>query len=154
MLRTLGLLAACAAVLPVAPAHAGIGIGGAGWTATNDAKVCFSVRLTGLVVGTATATGAVHTGSVVPPNPVTPFVMKTLQDNGIRPGISIVTPNTVVADVRPLVTTSGYSSICVGGTGVAADGGAVLFTLDAHGLDADYVIEVHCSYDLFGAHCT
>jgi hypothetical protein len=154
MLRTLGLLAVCAAALPLAPAHAGIGVGGAGWTSTGDAKVCFTVRLTGIVAGTATASGAVHTGPVVPPNPVTPFVVQTLQDNGIHPTVSVVTPNTAVADVRPLVTTSGYSSVCVGGTGVAADGGAVLFTLDAHSLAADYVVEVHCSYDQFGAHCT
>jgi len=122
-----------AALLPVAPASAGIGIGDASMSPTDDAQMCLSLYTPSPspMVGTATATGAVHTVS----------------------GIATTLPSTLVADVRPLASTTGYASVCVGGTGKTADGGAVLFTFDLHGVSGDYLFTALCTYSPSGPSC-
>jgi hypothetical protein len=126
-------LGGAAALLPAAPSHA-LGIGGATATPSDDAQMCFSMYSTGVMVGTATATGAVHTVSSVP-------------------GALTTLPNTLVADARPLASTTGYTSVCVGGTGKSVDAGTVLFTFDVHGASGDFVDEELCTYSPSGPSC-
>ncbi|MDQ1712389.1 MAG: hypothetical protein QOE45_1839 [Frankiaceae bacterium] len=137
--RLLLLLAAAAAVVPAAPSHAiEIQAGAyAGWTARADASMCFTVSPGSVAAGSASAYGLVSTNTPAAPLPVT-----------LPPGITFHAslPSTLISDYRPLLSTSGYSSICVGGAGVAATGGSVTFTLDLHSTTTDYVTVVQCSY--------
>jgi hypothetical protein len=147
----LPVVALAVAVLPAAPSYAGVGVGGATWSASADARLCFGVRTTGITAGTATATGVVHAGETIPENPVTPVVLGLLPNIGIPYHLAIA--NTAVADARPLVSTSGYGSVCVGGIGAVADGGSVVFTLDAHRTTDDFVMVVECAYSASGPSC-
>jgi hypothetical protein len=126
-------LGGAAALLPAAPSHAAIGIGNASTSPTDDAQMCLSLSTPSPspMAGTATATGAVHTVS----------------------GVATTLPTTLVADVRPLASTTGYASVCVGGTGKAADGGTVLFTFDLHGVSGDYLFTSLCTYSPSGPSC-
>lgn len=127
---------ACAAVAMaaiVAPAHA-VDLGGhAQRTAGDDASMCFSFPPAAAGVGGATATGMVRTEKIQLPD-------QEIRETRFQP------LTTLVADVRPLASTEGYGSVCVGGVGAKAVAGFVQFTFEMHTVTDDYVNTVYCTY--------
>jgi hypothetical protein len=154
--RAAVVLAALVAALPAGGAHATeLQLAGrASWTPTADGAMCFSLSPGSVVVGTASAHGLVKTGPLVPDDvPDLPDVPDVVPDVVPPITVGISAASTLVADVRPLVSTGGYSSVCVGGTGQTVTGGSATFALDAHGTSADYATVVTCSYRFDGPHC-
>lgn len=128
---------AAGVLLLCSPAPAVTVAGGRAGVAGEDASMCFDVHPPMLAAGTATATGAVTT------NPV-PSLDVSWDPATARGRLD--PPTTLVADVRPLATTTGYGSVCVGGVGARATGGSVTFTLNLHGVGADYAVVTQCAY--------
>lgn len=107
------------------------------WEAYADAKMCFFFDLQ-FVAGAATATGLVKT------RPAETIVLNQRMASPL---------NTLVADYRPLASTRAYEKVCVGGTGVPAVGGTVVFSITLHTLYGDYVTVIRCTYRPDGFAC-
>lgn len=95
--------------------------------------MCFTYDPRGIVAGVATAAGAVRTAPVD-------------LDSWSLQGARTSTPSTLVADVQPLVTMTGYGHVCVGGVGLRVVAGSVTFTFEAHTSTDSIVTVVTCTY--------
>ena len=114
----------------------------AGSSPNDDASMCFTFSPPMISGGAATASGLVTTEPL-------PVPTALLSPSSTTARATFQAPTTVVADVKPLVTTTGYTSICVGGAGARAVAGSVTFTLTLHGVDRDYGAVVVCRYSRY-----
>lgn len=120
------------ALVAATPARAVTAAGPPQPTPGDDASMCFAFDPAGLVTGVATATGLVRTAPV---------------------GLGLVgearrlsAPSTLVADVKPLLSTAGYGDVCVGGVGLPVVAGTVVFTFAVHTATDSYAAVFVCTY--------
>lgn len=126
-------------VAGASPAEAVAVEGSRSATVGDDASACFRVP-TMPSAGEATATGLVATDT-------TPLPAAVDMDPSAQ--ATIATPTTLVSDVRPLLTMTGYTQVCVGGVGARAIGGTVTFTVSLHGVGVDHVVALTCTYSRY-----